>query len=129
MKRRVGCNIILFLIGGLSYGLIEVIWRRYTHWSMILTGGVCFLLLYRVFRRIDCRSVLKKCLMGSGIITGVEFIVGCIVNLWGGQGVWDYSRLPGNLWGQVCLVYSFLWGLLTIPVSFICDKLHEKYHL
>ena len=25
----------------------------------------------------------------------------------------DYSRLPGNLWGQVCLKYALLWVVLA----------------
>ena len=35
----------LFAMGGGTYGLIEVLWRGYTHWSMALLGGVLFLLI------------------------------------------------------------------------------------
>ncbi len=26
--------------------MVEILWRGYTHWTMTLTGGVCFLVLY-----------------------------------------------------------------------------------
>ncbi|HHZ05375.1 MAG TPA: hypothetical protein GX401_01090 [Clostridiales bacterium] len=113
----------IFSIGGITYGLIELLWRRYTHWTMIITGGVCFLLLYRCFAKMANISLFKKCLTGSLIITIVELIVGCIVNLQFKLHVWDYSNLPLNLWGQVSLLYSALWGVLTIPICFLCNKM------
>ena len=30
------------------------------------------------------------------------------------MNVWDYSGFPLNIMGQVCLLYSVLWGLLSI---------------
>jgi hypothetical protein len=36
----------IFIIGGILYGLIEIIFRGYTHWSMVITGGLCFLIFY-----------------------------------------------------------------------------------
>lgn len=38
----------LFLFGGAGYGLIELIWRGHTHPSMVVTGGICFVILYSV---------------------------------------------------------------------------------
>lgn len=113
----------LFSFGGIAYGLIELLWRRYTHWSMIITGGVCFVMLFRIFSKMQRISLLKKCLIGSAVITGVELLVGCIVNLIFKLDVWDYSNMPFNLLGQVCPLYSILWGFLTIPISFMCAKM------
>lgn len=126
MKRKINCDIILFIFGGLGYGLIEILWRKYTHWTMIITGGVCFVVLYRLFSKIIDVALWKKCLLGSGVITIIEFISGCIVNLWYKMNVWDYSAIPGNLFGQVCMLYSFLWGLLTIPIVGICNVINRK---
>ena len=36
----------IFFIGGILYALIEIIFRGYTHWSMVITGGLCFLIFY-----------------------------------------------------------------------------------
>lgn len=65
----------------------------------------------------------RKCLIGSAVITGVEFIFGVVVNLWQKWNVWDYSNLKFNLLGQICPLYSGLWFLLSIPIVFISRKL------
>ncbi len=129
MQRKIKCNIALFSIGGISYGFIEILWRRYTHWSMVLTGGLCFTLLYKIFKKLVDFSLWKKCIIGSTVITTVEFFVGCIVNLYAKLDVWDYSKMPANFCGQICLLYSVLWAFLTIPISFICNTLKKKYNL
>ncbi len=36
----------VYLFGGIMYGLMEVIWRGHTHWTMTLTGGTALLILY-----------------------------------------------------------------------------------
>lgn len=36
-------EVCLFLFGGISYCLIEISWRGYTHWTMGIVGGLCFL--------------------------------------------------------------------------------------
>ena len=38
---------------------------------------------------------------------------GLVLNTCLGMAVWDYSTLPGNLWGQICLPFSALWALLA----------------
>lgn len=128
MKRKIKCNFVLFSFGGISYGLIEIIWRKYTHWSMVLTGGFCFMVLYRIFKKISDIALWQKCVIGSSVITSVEFVVGCIVNIWGKLNVWDYSKMPANFCGQICLLYSALWGFLTIPIVSICTAIRKKYN-
>ncbi len=104
---------IVFGTGAVGYGLIEVIWRGTTHWSMLLAGGLCLRLIGAAGRRMESAPALYKCIAGGAIITAVELCIGCICNLWLHMGVWDYSRLPFNLGGQVCLLYSVLWGALS----------------
>lgn len=55
----------------------------------------------------------QQVLIGACIVTVLEFLTGCIVNLWLGWSVWDYSGLPGNVLGQICPQYCLLW----LPVS------------
>lgn len=126
--KRTAFNLILFIIGGLSYGLIEIAWRQYTHWSMVITGGICLVLLYRLYTVKPDLSLPERCLYGSLIITSAELICGFIVNIRLNLGVWDYSRLPLNFMGQICLLYSVLWGFLCIPVSYLCIKLDTLEH-
>jgi uncharacterized membrane protein len=39
---------------------------------------------------------------------------------------WDYSRLPGNLHGRVCLPFSVAWSLLSLPLVFWLQPAAEK---
>ena len=109
----------LFLLGGRCYCAIEVLCRGYTHWTMGVAGGLCFSILYKVYIKLKYVSLIKKCIIGSLIITTVEFISGCIINLWLKIGVWDYSNVPMNLMGQICLLYSILWGFLCVPIHLL----------
>ena len=98
----------------------------HTHWSMGVTGGLVLLTVYTAERRT--RSPLwRRCLHAAGIITAYEFAVGCVVNLRLGWQVWDYSGQPGNLLGQVCPLFCFLWFLLSLPVLLLCGWL--RHHM
>ena len=102
--------------GGLIYGGIELLFRGFTHWSMLLTGGVCFLIFHIIFRSRSA-SMLVKCLASCGIITTLEFGVGCLVNLEFGMRIWDYSAHIFNLLGQICLLFSAIWFLMGVPMA------------
>lgn len=125
IKTRVCKDLSLFLMGGLAYGLIEILWRRRTHISMVITGGLCFIILYKIFKKCTDIALISKCVIGSAVITVLEFFCGCIVNLWLRLNVWDYSNVAYNLLGQICLYYSILWGLLTIPISIVCKGINK----
>lgn len=118
---------IIFFIGAMGYSIIEVAFRGYTHWTMVLTGGFVFSLLYQAQGRMGEKPLLLRCLVGAGIITLVEFAVGCVVNLWLGWNVWDYSMLRFQVLGQVCLLFSFLWFLLCGPIFFISRKMRQSW--
>lgn len=46
--KRYHKEIILGFIGGLLYIIIELIWRGYSHWTMFVLGGLCFVCLGRI---------------------------------------------------------------------------------
>ena len=109
-------EVILFLIGGGIYYLLEVLWRGYSHWTMFILGGICFVImgLLNEYKFNWNDSLIKQSIISACIITVFEFITGCIVNLWLGWNVWDYSELPCNLMGQICLYFFFVWILLSM---------------
>ena len=117
----------LFLLGACSYGLIEILWRGHTHWSMPVAGGICLMLLYTIEEAFSSLSLCAKCLFGAFLITGLEFTAGCLVNLTAHLAVWDYSDLAFNFLGQTCLLYSVLWYLLCFPAFAICHLLHNFF--
>lgn len=113
--------LILFLVGGSLYYFIELISRGYSHISMFILGGICFITLGLLNEILDWTiPLIKQMLYGSIIITILEFITGCIVNLWLGWNVWDYSNEPFNLLGQICLEYSIYWFFLSF-VGIVLD--------
>ena len=121
-------QLTVFATGAAGYPIIELIWRQSTHWSMALAGGTCLLLLYNLYGKFTKLSLGLKCLLGSGVITAVEFVAGLIVNCWQNWNVWDYSCFKFHFMGQICLVYSVLWGLLCLPVSGLCKMMRKRLH-
>ncbi len=115
----------LLLVGGLGYYCIELVYRGYSHWSMMICGALTFLAIYRINERFPDTALVLRALLGASVITAVEFLAGCIVNLMLGLNVWDYSELPYNLLGQICLPFSLLWFLLCLPVCGLCILLRR----
>lgn len=106
----------LFITGGLLYVLIEIAWRGWSHWTMFALGGICFVAIGLINEVIPWEMPLwQQVLIGTGIITVLEFMTGCVVNLWLDWEVWDYSHMPGNILGQICPQYFALW----LPVSLV----------
>lgn len=116
---------ILFSIGSLAYGLLEILFRGFTHWSMLIAGGVCFVLMYPICTGFRTAK-WKKWIMCGAVITAVEFVAGGIVNILLGWNVWDYSAHRFDLMGQICLMFSALWTLLSIPAAELCIILQRK---
>ena len=94
---------VVFGLGAGAYGLIEVLYKGDTHPTMLVAGGICFLAMQRISLRLPQIPFLGKCLMSGAAVTGVEFAFGCVFNLALKMNVWDYSHLPFNVAGQVCL--------------------------
>ena len=105
---------MIFSIGACGYGMLEVIWRGYTHWSMLCAGGISFLGLSEIAKQMKECGRLLKAAAGSALITGIEYIFGVIFNIILKKNVWDYSRMPFNVSGQICALYSALWLLLSL---------------
>lgn len=115
-------ELLLFLIGGRLYTWIEVLWRGRTHWTMFVLGGICFVIMGLLNEHIFPwkLGLLQQCLISAAIITTFEFVTGCIVNLWMGWNVWDYSDVPFNILGQICLPFFLAWILLSV-VGIVLD--------
>ncbi|MCM0709084.1 putative ABC transporter permease, partial [Faecalicatena sp. BF-R-105] len=72
--------------------------------------------------------LLLQMLFGAAIVTALELLTGCVVNLWRGWAVWDYSNEWGNLWGQVCPRFSALWFLVSGGVIPLDDWLRWRWY-
>ena len=116
----------IYCLGAVLYSGIEIAFRGFTHWTMALTGGLAYLLIYITSFRIKAKGIFVRCLSGCGIITALEFIVGCIVNRKLHMNVWDYSQRPGHILGQICPLFSLIWFLLSIPAVLLSFFIKSK---
>lgn len=119
--------ILLFFIGGFAYGCIEILYRGYSHISMLVAGGICFILIGLINEVFSNNiSFVIQMLVSAIIITTVEFITGYIVNIQMGVNVWDYSGQPFNLKGQICIFYTVYWFFLS-PLAILLDDYLRYY--
>lgn len=121
----------VFLFGCFAYGLAEVISRGHTHISMGLLGGVCMIFINILNdRRAFGLGLIPACFISAIFITIMEFATGEILNIWLRLGVWDYSEMPMNFRGQICLPFSILWifmsGLGFALDNFIRVKIFDE---
>lgn len=121
-------QLFAFLMGYFIYSLLEIVMRGYTHWTMSLTGGTVLSLLYLINSR-RTMTLIRSCFIGALIITAIEFAVGVFDNIIMHWNVWDYSDVPMNLFGQICLPYSCFWFLLCIPAYYFCRLMRKQFAL
>jgi len=115
--------LILFAVGALVYLCIELLWRGHTHWAMGIVGGLAFVIIGGLNEQYEWdMSFLKQCVIGALVITCIEFVAGVILNIELGLGIWDYSNLPFNIMGQICLPFSLLWVILS-GVAIVLDDI------
>lgn len=91
---------------------------------MIVCGGLCFLVMY-ILADMGL-SLIRKIILSAGFITTVEYFVGLIVNLALKWDIWDYSEMPLNLLGQICLPFSLMWVGLSLPGLWLCGVLRRS---
>lgn len=114
--------LFLFLVGGFTYFYMEILYRGYSHFSMIICGGFALILCGSLNQSSRFHpSLVTQVFLSMLIITALEFITGYIVNIRLGLHVWDYSQMPYNFMGQICLAFSLLWLVLSPACIFIDD--------
>ncbi len=110
-------------VGGATYYSLEILCRGYSHWSMALCGGICLDGIFHLNRAMQEKPILLRATLCGGLITAVELVCGCLVNLTFRLDVWDYSHLPLNFLGQICLPFTLLWIALSLPVCAALSRL------
>lgn len=114
--------LFLFIVGGAVYYSMEMLFRGYSHYSMAILGGICFIACGLLNEILSWDTpLLLQGLIGSGIITVLEFLTGVLVNMILHLNVWDYSNMPLNVLGQICLPFSLLWVIIAIGAIILDD--------
>lgn len=104
---------------------------------MFIVGGFCFVVIGGLNNYIPWEmSIIKQSCAGMLFVTATELVVGIPLNLMLGLHIWDYSSVPFNFLGQICLPFTIAWFFLSMTCIFIDDWLryflfkekHPKYY-
>lgn len=118
--------LILLVVGGAAYYGIEIVARGFSHWTMFFVGGICFVLVGIINEATPKIPLLQQMILSAAIITAIEFVSGCILNIWLGLNIWDYSDEVGNVLGQICPSHTLYWFLLSL-VGIVLDDYIRHY--
>lgn len=126
---RSGCwvlSVLMWTWGGAAYFLLEVAYKTARGeperiiWTMLVLAAILCIPIERAGAEMPWDVPLWMQAAGCAVlVTATELIAGLILNVWLGLGVWDYSDLWGNLWGQICPQFAAIWWglcLVFIPV-------------
>jgi len=100
-------------------------------WSslwMVLVGGLAgfgigFMDEVKKFKILP---MMVQSIIGAIYVTIVELLCGLVLNKLFHLGIWDYSNQSVNLLGQISLVTSFIWLLIT-PACLWLDNVLRHY--
>lgn len=111
----------LILLGGSIYYGIEIAFRGYSHIAMFFVGGICFIFIGLINEVIDWDMAFWiQMIIGDIIVLIIEFVSGVYLNIHLQLDIWDYSNMPFNIMGQICLPFALLW-LPIIAIAIILD--------
>ena len=118
--KRLYKYLILLLVGGGAYYCIELLARGFSHWTMFFVGGICFILIGAINEITPKMPLVRQMFVSAFVITAVEFLSGCILNIWLGLNIWDYTHETFNLCGQISLKHTIYWLMLS-SIGIILD--------
>ena len=108
--------------------ILEVLFARATHAAK--QDRKCFLLLplcpvyglgalgILAAASLLHRDPLLMALAGGGVATAAEYLMGLFYERVLGVAFWDYSHLPMNVGGKVCLPFTLIWSVLALGLVY-----------
>ena len=125
--KQIAKYLLLLAVGGLIYGMCEILFRGYTFGSMIIVGGICFIVAGLLNEKMKWTTPLPvQMLIAATAITMIEFVAGLILNVWLDLGIWDYSQMKWNICGQICPQFFCMWVALSLPAILLDDFIRWK---
>lgn len=123
--KKVYKTLLLFIVGFITYCGIELCWRGYTYPLMGVCGGAAIVLLDKINDKISWDiDILIQGTIGSVLITAFEFIIGMFSLKGILPKMWDYSNMPLNYKGIICLPFSLAWLALSIGAIMLADAIN-----
>ena len=115
---------VLFLVFGVIYYFIEVLFSGHSNWSSLIMGGIGGILISLINKYYSYDTPKwKQITLTTLIMIFIELFSGLILKALGFQ-FWDYSERFMNVEGLICLRYSLYWLFLS-PIAIELDDLIE----
>lgn len=121
-------SMLLWTWGGTVYFLLEVSYKSIRgeperiSWTMLVLAVILCVAVERAGAELPWECPLwLQALACAVLVTFTELAAGILLNVWLGMGVWDYSHLPGNLWGQICPQFALVWWALCLAFIPVFD--------
>ena len=123
--------LLVCAIGGVFYFTLEVLWRGWSHVSMAICGALCFSFFYYIEDKIRFRRLplIFKAIVGGVFISALELVAGLVLNKLLHLRIWDYSHMPLDFLGQICLQMSILWVFVSFAAFLLCDIIRRNIFL
>ena len=124
--------LIIFIVSGLIYVLLELLWRGYSHWTMFICAGLCGLVMANINNNLlEFNTDFRIQVIVSALCCSMfEFLFGIIFN--GDFTIWDYRGMWGTIhWlgDQVNILFFGVWLVISIVSLPFLDWLQWKLGL
>lgn len=97
-----------------------------------LTGPFCAIygfgaLLLILFLR-PLRHNIMLFFLGASLLTSIlEYMTGLILETAFDRTWWDYSKIPFNLQGRICLRNTVIWGILAVFIMYVLHPFIRRF--
>lgn len=91
--------------------------------------GVGAVVLFLALQKVNKQKKIQIALWGIIIGTAVEYILAMVQELVFGTISWDYSHLPFNIDGKICLYFSLAWGAVSLLWVYVVNPLMNRLML
>lgn len=132
-------SILYFFVYGFLGWCTEVIFAAFKQHRFVnrgfLNGPICPIYGVGVTLVIACLEVFQSNLLllyisSVILVTVLEGVTGWAMDRLFHNKWWDYSKLPFNIGGYVCLLFSLIWGVACVLiVYFVHPLIHQVLSL
>ena len=132
-------SILYFFVYGFLGWCTEVIFAAFKQHRFVnrgfLNGPICPIYGVGVTLVIACLEAFQSNLLllyisSVILVTVLEGVTGWAMDKLFHNKWWDYSKLPFNIGGYVCLLFSLIWGVACVAImEFIHPLIHQVLSL
>ena len=129
--------ILLFFLGGIFGGLLEIGYQLVTSDHIVLGGflygpfrpiyGYGFVIIYLISRKVN-KNPLVVFFVSFVICSIFEYSVSYMLEVLFGRTWWDYKNFYLNINGRICLMISLFWGLIGLVFVKLVIPIYEMFY-